>query len=365
MSNDSRILSKDQKEFVSYMTEKASVYSQIISRMNGNLGIDTLSPDTITMRNQNPAEQRHSPMKMIEFLSLFSKDDKFKWFTHKWDQAAEFDIDIAISNLKDNKTTLSSMAFDVENAINQRTYYQAWNFINFDNKDKFWTDNKGNRIYVGWHSIVGLCKENPGIAVENLKLEDGRLFKYYIRRFKSSIEFRSDLENDDRFSEFIWTAINDYVNGALNVEFSERFDRIGYDLNLYCDVPALRDAILTICDWIIKHKVNGTEVEVDLDAVDDGYILSITHIDSYFSNMRKLSDPTGDFDSLRKKLFSVVDLQMAGDYRENGENVGSITVNALDDNTTMSGNRLSACSITRSDIHTGGVKYIIKLYKKS
>ena len=30
---------------------------------------------------------------MIEFLSLFSRDDNFKWYTHKWDMSVPFDMD--------------------------------------------------------------------------------------------------------------------------------------------------------------------------------------------------------------------------------------------------------------------------------
>ena len=80
-------------------------------------------------------------------------------------------------------------------AINEATYNQVWNFINFKSTGEFsWKNNKLENIRCGWYSIVDLHQKNTDIPIENLKLPDGHQFKDYIRMFKATIEFRTDLE---------------------------------------------------------------------------------------------------------------------------------------------------------------------------
>lgn len=306
---------------------------------------------------------RHSPKKMIEFLSLFSKDDNFKWYTHKWDQSG-LTLDNLMENQLSRKSELSSRAYKSAEPINEKTFTQVWNFINFTPKELYpWVDNEGNNQLTGWHSIIELHKQNPDLPIENLQLPDGYIFKDFIRLFKSSIEFRTDLRPEDRFRSLVRKTIKIAVNGAVDIIYTPEFKKIGYDINIYCDIPALIFGLRIICDWIVKHKVNGSHVTVDLVAKEDCYELSIFHEGSYFSNKHKLESPSGDFAKLRYRLFSVCDLTLIGDYVKDGANEGSLQVYALEPGTKKIDNKLSQCRIESSDLSVGGVKYVIKLYK--
>lgn len=364
MSKKEITLSKDQLDFIMFMHENTASYPDLRARV---IKCEEKSYQYVK-HDRKEIKRHHSPKTMIEFLSLFSKDDRFKWFTHKWDMSVEFKIDDMITRLNANKSILSKMAYGTGDSINERSYNQVWNFINFENSNYPWRNNDSKAIHYGWHSIVELSRNNPSIPVENIKLDDGHLFKYYIDMFKSSIEFRTDLDDKDRFSELV----HDRIKKGLK-EFKLIFkigsedyalDEIGYDLNTYCDVPGFLYAIEQICNWITKYKTNGSEVSIDLTANKESYDLVIMHHNSYFSNKSKLENPSGDFETLRNRLFSVCDLKMEGDYKCDGINVGSLLVNALDNNTIMSEDKISPCHITSSDKIIGGVKYTLTIYKK-
>lgn len=320
--------------------------------------------------DKNPGLTRyHSPQKMIEFLSLFSRDDRFKWYTHKWDISIPFDINEMVARQAIDKAVLKKYGYPKESGavVNEKTYNQVWNFINFSNSRPniySWKNTKFENILCGWHSIVDLCRENPDVPVENLMLSDGHQFKDYIRMFKAAIEFRIDLNDDDRFSELIWNSIRSVLPKDFDIEFDSKFDKIGYDLNVYCDVIGMLFAINTICTWVVKHKARSSKVKVDLISENDFFVLEILHIGSYFSNIEKLKNPSGDFEELRKRLFSVCDFSLEGDYMKDGKKDGSLIVDALDEHTQITANSLSPCGVNTSDVNVGGVKYKLKIYKR-
>lgn len=306
--------------------------------------------------------QFHSPKKMIEFLSLFSRDDRFKWFTHKWDMRESFKIDDFICELKKNKNILQDMAYADGAVVNEKTYNHVWNFINFDNFEYTWKSTDFDNIPYGWHSIVKLSRKNPEKPVEHLLLDNGHQFKDYIRMFKSTIEFRTDLDDDDRFSELIWKNIRTGLPNDFKIEFSDEFNEIGYDLNLYCDVIAIISAIKQICNWIVQFKSRSSDVSIDLKKEKSHYVLSIFHKNSYFTNISKLEDPSGDLKTLRDGLFSVCDFIMTGDLKNEGNDRNTVTVEVLDAETEKRGGLMSQCKVKYLKEKNGGVKYEFKIY---
>lgn len=355
-------LTEQQLNFISFMKWECDSRRELRDRLNNS--IDKLYVEND--KNNSNKIQYHSPKKMIEFLSLFSRHDHFKWYTHKWDQDGQT-FESLLSNQKRYYVELSKMAFDnTEFPVNSRTYYQVWHFIDFNHdptNSSTWRDNNGQLCNVGWHSIVGLHEQDPETPIENLLLTDGHQFKDYIRRFKASIEFRTDLDMEDRFNWVVKKTLNKYINGAVNIIYSENFRKIGRDLNIYCDVPAVVDAIGIICEWIVKYKVNGTNVKVSILAKEDSYELVILHENSYFSNINKLSNSSGDLDKLRNRLFSICDLTMSGDYIHNGESKSSIAVHVLENETTKEGKIFNQCRIESIDRHVGGVEYALRFYR--
>lgn len=364
-------LTKDQLDFISFMKEQIAFHPDLKDRFDSCLSNSAIDNGKQISDSNADKVMIHSPKRMIEFLSLFSRDDRFKWYTHKWDMSKPFDIDEMIRNQNADKATLNEMAYPKESGpiVNESTYNQVWNFINFNNsKDKtyVWKNTELGDIKYGWHSIIELCKDNPEIAVENLCLDNknGRQFKDYIRMFKATIEFRTDFEYNDRFCMLIRKSIKSTLPKDFEVTFSSNINKIGYDLNIYCDVIGVLYTLNTICKWITKHKTRSSNVNVDLISEDDYYILTITHEGSYFNNLEKLRNPSGDFENLRNRLFSVCDFSMEGVLIIDGEKKGSIIVNALDENTRMHNKKLTACGIENLSSGTGGVIYKLKLYKR-
>lgn len=360
-----KVSSKDRINFISFLKEIASSRPDLTSRIELLLENVSIVVDGKTSDNKSGKMFHHSPKRMIEFLRLFSIDDHYKWYTHKWDQSG-VTLEHLIKTQSGRRRQLSDFLYNTDRPINNKTYNQVWNFINFNNTgDNIypWHDNEGIAYRTGWHSIVEPHRQNPDVPIENIKFNDGSLFLDYIRKFKSSIEFRTDLRMDDRFHKVIRNSIKRYINGAVHVVFTSNFQKIGYDVNIYCDVIGVISALKILCDWIIKHKVNGSNVVVDISADNDGYILTIMHSGSYLTNMEKMQKPSGDFAKLRDRLFSVCDFTISGDYKELGENKGSIIVYGLDLETFLLDNLLNDCRIEYKDKLVGGVMYNIKFYK--
>lgn len=362
-------LTKEQLDFISFMKAQLAFHPDLKKRFDSCLSNSAIDNGRQNSDSNADKVLIHSPQKMIEFLSLFSRDDRFKWYTHKWDMSTLFDIDDMIRKQNTVKVTLSEKAYPKKSGptVNESTYNQVWNFINFNNptdKPYVWRNTKFEAIGYGWHSIKGLSKNNPEVAVENLSLENGHQFKDYIRMFKATIEFRTDLEYNDRFCTLIRKSINSTLPKDFEVTFSSNFKEIGSELNIYCDVIGVLCALNTMCNWITKHKTRSSNVNVDLISEEDYYILAITHKGSYFNNLEKLSNPSGDFENLRNRIFSVCDFSMEGDLKIDGQKKGSIIVNALDENTRMQNKRLTACNIDKLSSDTGGVVYKLKLFKR-
>lgn len=356
-------LTEEQLDFISFMKIKVSPYAELKERLDSCLS--GIADEGKKKSGVSGITLYHSPHTMIKFLSLFSRDEHFKWYTHKWDQDGQ-SFESWSDHQKQKKQDLSTMLYNTECPVNERTYYQVWNFINFrPNPEKIipWRDNKGQANIIGWHSIVDLHKQDPEMPIESLLLSDGHQFKDYIRMFKASIEFRTDLEMEDRFNLVVKKILKKNLNGAVSVSYSENFRKIGRDINIYCDVPAVVDGLSIISEWIVEHKVNGANVNVDIVPHEDSYDLVILHKDSYFPNIEKLSTPSGDLDKLRRKLFSVCDLTMSGDYMYNGQPDKPLIVHVLDNITTKKDNVFCPCRIEHIDRHVGGVKYTLKFYK--
>lgn len=359
-------LTKEQLNFISSMAVLTATSPDLKKRF------DSLIKELPTGEGQPPTSgpgpvsprQTHSPRYMRDFLSLFSKDEKFKWYTHKWDQEG-LSLDNLVKEQKDARQQLWNMTCGAGNAVNIRTYNQVWNFINFkpDSENVYpWVDNCGESHKIGWKDVIKPNHLHPETTIENLMLPDGHQFIDYIRRFKASIEFRTDLGMNNRFHRVIKDALKRFTNGAVNISYSEDFEKIGKDINIYCDVPGVLAALRIICDWIVKFKVNGSEVKIDLKPESDSYILRIFHEDSYFTNLKKLETPSGDLEKLRNRLFSVCDFTMVGDCVREGE-LMAVSVHVLDEKTAKKGKDIAPCRLEYPDRQIGGIEYIITFYK--
>ncbi|MBD5241274.1 MAG: hypothetical protein HDS59_04265 [Barnesiella sp.] len=362
-------VTEEQLDFISFLKEGVTSYTDLKHRLDSCLARLEIEGNRKLAKPISNITLYHSPQTMIKFLSLFSRDDRFKWYTHKWDVSTALNIAEMSERQTIVKYDLSNMVYPKESGpvVNEKTYNQVWNFISFANsgeKTYAWKNSKLENIRCGWHSIVNLSKEQPEIPVENLILEDGHQFMDYIRMFKAVIEFRTDLNDEDRFSELIWHRIKSDLPKDFEIKFDSKFDEIGYDLNVYCDVIGVLSALNTICNWMVKHKARSSSVNINLISENEYYMLDIIHVGSYFSNIDKLKNPSGDLQELRKRLFSVCDFSLVGDYIKDGKKEGSLEVNALSEGTYIKAKIMSPCDINTSDNEVGGIKYQLKIYKR-
>lgn len=305
--------------------------------------------------------RHHNPKGVIRFLRLFSVDETLKWFTHKWDNNA-VSLETLSANLKVNKNKLSDYSFGPKNqGITAKLYYHVWNFICPDkSSNNAVYDQFGERFDTIWADLTEWCKKNPGIWPDCFITPSGKSFDTIITRFKRTIEFRTDCSTTDKFGSQVRELINRAIVGSVKVEFTSQYRELGRDLCLYCNVNDLFAGIKEICEWVSSYKSKGEKLVVDMEYHDTYYLLTLFHEGSYFSGSHdKLCGLSGNFKSIREKLFSVCDFTMSSTL--NGE---SIDVIALADDMEMVGsNIVSPCKILPSSKSSIGVLYTLKLYK--
>lgn len=365
MAKEEYLLSKDQLDFIRFMSDNTGSDFMLKDRVN-----KCISKLQQKNKPNGKIQLVHSPQKTIDLFSLFSRNDDFKWFTHKWDRPdADFDINWYIENQSRNFKFLDDYTFGKDAGIPLAILNHLKNFINLEEKYKIY-DQTGKLIPFTWFDTLQWCKGHPGKWPGHMPTDDGRLFETWIKIFKRTIEFRTDVEFDKKFGvqtkKFIKNRISPEV---ADITFTETFLKTGRSIGFYCYVNGLYEGLTKILDWIEAYKALSNKVTVDLGKEDDSYRLVIMHSDSYFScDEIKLNGMRGDLKELRGRLFSVCDLSIEAD-RENDK---PIRVCCLDKDTRgifslKSGGRqfnLTPCRLEELDYSPGGVKYILKLYIK-
>ncbi|MFS4429478.1 hypothetical protein [Chryseobacterium sp. S90] len=302
-------------------------------------------------------KKKHSPKTMVKFLYNFSIGEKFKWFTHNPEGLSEFDYESYVNSANQDYNLVTGWN------INNVTYHNVKNFIiNTGDKHKTNIYGKGN-IKLSWRDVKKWCKEHPNEHPYNAEL-DGDLFKKYINQFKQIIEFRTD-EADLTFNIRIKKLIRSLVGGDIIISFSESFNDIGQSVKLFCDTNLLFNAIQQISEWILANKAKSSDVEVNLKNCDEFYILEIIHRNSYLSipiDDVKLLGLSGDFDKVRKMLFSVADWEIIAQLKYN-ENIQALKIICLDENTKLQDNLMSSNIIETNNENVNYVKHVLKLYK--
>ena len=145
-------LTEEQLDFISFMKVGVASHAELKERLDSCLARISRNPP----KPDSDITRYHSPQTMIKFLSLFSRDDRFKWYTHKWDMSIPFDINEMIARQKIDKEVLNEMTYPKESGpmVNVYTYNQVWNFINFSNSGSsiyHWKNTKFDNIRFCWY----------------------------------------------------------------------------------------------------------------------------------------------------------------------------------------------------------------------
>lgn len=306
----------------------------------------------------NPEKQKkHSPKTMVKFLYHFSIGEKFKWFTHNPEGLLKFNYSEYVDNA--NQDYNSATGWNINNV----TYHNVKNFIiNTGEKNKTNIYGKGN-IKFSWRDVEKWCIEHPEEHPYNAEL-DGDLFEKYINQFKQIIEFRTD-DADLTFNIRIRRLVRAILGVDFKPHFTKSFNDIGQSVKLFCDINLLFSAIKQIVEWIQLNKVKSSQVEVNLENHDEFYLLEIIHLNSYLSvspTDMKLKGLSGDFDKVRKMLFSVADWDIIATLKYN-EKRETYKIVCLDENTTLSDNLINQNLIIKNPEEVNYVKHRLKLYK--
>lgn len=318
---------------------------------------NVLNEDSTTYHKENRVfKRKHLPKEMVKFLYKFSSDDKYKWFTHEPDLKIE---EINYLNLL--------------NYIKKKLYYPNLNYSTTSFIQKFLFDTTAKiyypdqKISLTYGSKEILDRLENGDNPFTIKVGD-TYFKNTIESFKRAIEFRLDYGEKNRFSYLL----KDFILANLSIDFTEtytkRFNKIGKTLNTYIDTNNFFSGIKKLINWINHYKSFSKELEIDLEENQDFFSLIIFHKNSYIptkASNHKLKGTSGDFGTLRKYWFSIVDFEIQADLKMNNTLV-PYSIVALDKNTGMyDRNNLSENSISQKNDteKVGGVKYLIKIYK--
>lgn len=254
--------------------------------------------------NESSAEELfpHDPQSSNEFLSGFSRNDEFKFFTHVKE---EFSLqDLMASAKKLNKKT-----YDLEHSdkLNSITRQKVLNFCSAGKTgNEFWVDFQGKKCEDNWSSVTAWCNEHEGQYPSSAPIQKGQSqFSNIINRFKETIEIRQN------FKKLLSQALmhSKITPPDFTVEFAgNEFEKI----KLYIDVHLLFLAIKQFFEWIKEHKAQGNMIKISIenDEQDKFWELRICHVGSELqipADHTKFTKPSGDLATVKKHLQHVAD----------------------------------------------------------
>jgi hypothetical protein len=313
-------------------------------------------------RSWNPTSgMDHSPKKMVSFLYNFSKDERFKWFTHDAEGLSEKInykkyIELFENTSRQNfgyNLNLSTVSFVKEFILGKNLNIE---FPRFQSHLTYQNEKLLQKLDDG---------ENPfKVVIDDIHFVD------IIKRFKNAIEFRLDAGDDNKFSFLIKDFITDRISPDILEKYTKSFNNLGNSLTTYIDINNFFKGLSIIIEWINNYKDLSTDLEIDLQEDEGYYKLIIFHKGSYFShepNSEKVKGLSGDFSKLRKFWFSVVDLEIQADLGKRDNSIPYSIIRLYKDSqiqirkdnpATLNGNK-----IVKLNLPVGGVKYFIKIYK--
>ena len=303
-----KIIELSMKEFESI--DELSLRLDGIESLISNLHSDDSPPEPgviVPEVNESSAEELfpHDPQASNEFLSSFSRNDEFKFFTHVKE---EFSLqDLMASAKKLNKTTYN---LKHSNKLNSITRRKVLNFCSAGKTGyEFWVDFQGKKCEDNWSSVTVWCNEHEGQYPSSAPIQKGQSqFSNIINRFKETIEIRQN------FKKLLSQALmNSKITPPdFTVEFAgNEFEKV----KLYIDVHLLFLAIKQFFEWIKEHKAQGNMIKISIENDKQGkfWELRICHVGSDLqmsADHAKFIKPSGDLATVKKHLQHVADWEI-------------------------------------------------------
>ena len=312
-------------------------------------------------RNSNRSLKKHRPKEMVKFLYNFSQNDSFKWFTHKPD-STNIDYSVIFIEIEKKLKDLGTSNLNLKTVSFVKDFLQSEGKLKIEFPESF----ESEMTYGNKEVQKQLFESQNPFRIEI----NGKYFSDVVNRFKNSIEFRLGSE-EYPFKKYLKKFIKqklgvDFVN---NLVFTESFNNLSQSLNLFIDVNNLYRGIEKVLEWILKYKSFSTNVIIDMEEEKEYYELIIFHKDSFIERNpenSKFIGNSGDLQTVRKYLFSIVDFRLEADLLTRGEK-RSFDFLFLSNEAEMyiePGNVFFSESIKRQlNDSVGGVKYKFRMYK--
>lgn len=314
-----------------------------------------------SIRNSNRSLKKHRPKEMVKFLYNFSQNDSFKYFTHKPD-STNVDYSVIFIEIEKKLKDLGTSNLNLKTVSFVKDFLQSEGKLKIEFPESF----ESEMTYGNKEVQKQLFESQNPFRIEI----NGKYFSDVVNRFKNSIEFRLGSE-EYPFKKYLKKFIKqklgvDFVN---NLVFTESFNNLSQSLNLFIDVNNLYRGIEKVLEWILKYKSFSTNVIIDMEEEKEYYELIIFHKDSFIERNpenSKFIGNSGDLQTVRKYLFSIVDFGLEADLLTRGEK-RSFDFLFLSNEAEMyiePGNVFFSESIKRQlNDSVGGVKYKFRMYK--
>ncbi|MDA9864026.1 hypothetical protein N9C70_03045 [Flavobacteriales bacterium] len=246
----------------------------------------------------------HDPRSSNKFLSSFSRDDEFKFFTHVKEEFSYQDLMASAKKLNHRTWELLE-----SKKLNKVTRRKILNFCAAGKTGKeFWTDFQGTKCEQNWKSVDRWCSENVGEYPKRAGINKGTIvFDEIITRFKKTIQIRNN------FKYLIFHAL--HRSEIVLPDFKVKVDITENEfkkVNLYIDVHLLLLAIRQMLDWIKERKAQSNEITISIknDKLGEFWDLRICHVGSELQldpGHAKFTNPSGDLATVKEQLRHVAD----------------------------------------------------------
>ena len=262
-------------------------------------------------QNSRKVNRIHNPYQVSPFLHAFCATEPLKFLTHNWDEnLPPFNYIRFIEEARRQFDDLIKKFPNLPPGLVAKIRLFA--FIKEFKNNQGWSEEK---IQIGWSSpiISDYLVKNTGFSPLSakklefnppLKSKAGSNYRYFndlAKKFKSEIEFRSDLDNDlETIIRLIITKLSTIPDFAQLMNFILNFDGVQKGISLYTDIEKIKQAIRYILKAIPSETPNK---ELDFSFTDSNdskeVKLIIIHKDSaitksFGSFKEKIRNESGD-----------------------------------------------------------------------
>ncbi len=245
-------------------------------------------------------EQVHAPKDTAAFLSLFNREDGFKFLTHDFDPESEMEYSQLVKLARDTFMSAKEK-YDIPKSLYALMYTMLYGGKK-DGKDRTWMDS--NRKF---HSENFACKKWTQWAQENPKIHilTNESFKKVLMAFRSTIRVvQSSSESDSRLETIIKRQSKKHADLSITSDCLE-------DADFYTYVHYLEKGITFILNDMSKYSKESPKIKISFESSLNGdYKLCVIKITQYgsFSTKSldevksKFHDGGGDFFSIKNIL---------------------------------------------------------------